>query len=254
MKIHHLRSATFVIEVAGNVILVDPMLGKKGSQAPFTMFRFKSRRNPIIHMPRCSQSILEKVTHCLITHKHPDHFDLQGEIFLKERNIPVICSKRDKSHFQKKGLNISQTVDYWKKDTFLGGSIIGIPTRHGYGFIAYPMGNVMGFYLELPNSPSIYISSDTVYTSDVEKALKQFKPDLSVVASGSAQLDLGQPLLMRMDDIIKFIKNSPHKVLANHLEAVNHCPTTREQLKNRLVKEGLEHKVFIPNDGEVIEM
>lgn len=253
MKIHHLRNATFVIEAGGEVILVDPMLGKVGSIPPFSLLRFKAKRNPVVNLPSNCLEILKKVTHCVITHKHPDHIDTKGENFLMKNNISITCSKLDEKGFKKKGLNVTQPLDYWQKEDFLGGSIIGIPARHGYGFIASPMGNVMGFHIELPNTPSIYISADTIYTDDVNKVLNELKPDLSVVASGSAQLDLGKPLLMNIDDITKFVKNAPGKVYANHLEALNHCPTTRTALIERLTYEGLINKVFIPNDGDVIE-
>jgi L-ascorbate metabolism protein UlaG (beta-lactamase superfamily) len=114
------------------------------------------------------------------------------------------------------------------------------------------MGNVMGFYIELPNEKSIYLSADTIYTDDVHKALTQLKPDIAVVACGTAQLDIFQPLLMRMDDILKFVKNAPNKILANHLEAVNHCPTKRTELQKEVSNIGLTDKVFIPKDGESI--
>ena len=81
--------------------------------------------------------------------------------------------------------------------------------------------------------------------------MTQLKPEISVVACGTAQLDIFQPLLMRMDDILKFVKNAPNQVIANHLEAVNHCPTTRKQLVEEVLKRGLSDKVFIPNDGEI---
>lgn len=254
MKIHHLRNATLAIETAKEVILVDPMLGAKGSMPTLTLFRFKAKRNPIVPFPKSGEAILDRVTHCLITHLHPDHLDTAGKKFLKERNIPVTCSKKDETALKKEGLNVVQAIDYWKKSDFLGGSIEGIPALHGYGFIAKPMGNVMGFYLELPNEKSIYISSDTIYTDAVHKTLTSYQPEISIVAAGSAQLDIFQPLLMKMDDIVKFVKNSPHQVIANHLEAVNHCPTTREGLKQRLEKEGLAHKVVIPADGEVVNI
>jgi len=83
------------------------------------------------------------------------------------------------------------------------------------------MANGAGFYLKLPNEPSIYISGDTVYTDDVERALTEFKPDIAVVAAGSASLDVGGPILMPLEEIIIFIKTTPHKVIANHLEALN---------------------------------
>ncbi len=254
MRVHHLRNATMVIEVDNKVILVDPMLGKKGTAAPpFTLFRFKPKRNPILDLPRSAMTIVQKTTHCLITHLHPDHLDQEAERFLKTNKIPIICSIRDAAILKKRGLNVIQTIAYWKKSDFLGGKIQGIPATHGYGFVAKPMGNVMGYFIELPNEKSLYLSSDTIYTKDVDKVLKQFQPDISVVACGSAQLDIFKPLLMTMDDIIKFIKNSPGKVIANHLEAINHCPTTREELRTKLSNEKLIFKTFIPEDGEILE-
>lgn len=252
MKIHHLRNATFVIETEGKYILIDPMLGRKGSLSPFTLFRFKPLKNPLVDLPVNSNAILEKVTHCLITHLHPDHLDKEAEHFLKEKNVPVICSVKDKRHLEKRGLSILKTVDYWKDEDILDLKITGVPARHGYGFIAKPMGNVMGFYLEFAQSQSVYISADTIYTEHIDKVFKELKPDLSVLACGGAQLDFGKPLLMNMQDIIQFIKNAPGKVLANHMEALNHCPITRAQLKDELVKYSLTEKVFIPEDGQSI--
>jgi hypothetical protein len=115
------------------------------------------------------------------------------------------------------------------------------------------MGKVMGYFIQLPNHPSIYISADTVLTNDVKRVLTELKPDVSVLACGSAQLDFGKPLLMNMNDLLEFIKLAPGKVFANHLEALNHCPTTRTELKNKVSENQLTNKVFIPNDGEFVE-
>lgn len=243
-----------VIESQGKTILVDPMLGAKGlAGPPFTLFRYKPLKNPILDLPSNAMDVVNKTTHCLITHLHPDHLDKAGQEFLRSKQIPVICSAKDEKELRKRGLNVTQTINYWTASEFLGGTIEGIPAVHGYGFIAKPMGNVMGFYIQLPNEKSIYLSSDTIYTDDVHKVLTQYKPDISVVASGRAQLDLFQPLLMTMEDIIKFVQNSPNKVIANHMEAVNHIPITRTQLSSRLKQKGLLDKTFIPEDGEAME-
>ena len=252
MKIHHIRNATMVIEAGEHVILIDPMLGPKGSMPPFTLFRYKPRKNPIVELPADTNALLEKVTHCLITHKHADHIDPVAEQVLKERGLPVTCSQLDEALFKKKGLNVVQTLEYWKETDFLGGTIMGTPARHGYGYVAKPMGNVMGFYIDLPGEPSVYLSSDTIYTADVKKVLTEWKPEISVVASGTARLDLFQPLLMKVDDIVKFTKDAPGRVIANHLEAVNHCPTQRSDLKKRMEQEGLADKILIPADGEAM--
>ncbi len=52
MKLHHLRNATLVIETDQHVIVVDPMLGKKKTIPPFTLFRYKPKRNPIVALPK----------------------------------------------------------------------------------------------------------------------------------------------------------------------------------------------------------
>lgn len=250
MKFHHLRNATLVIETDEHVILVDPMLGKRKTIPPFTIFRYKPKRNPLVALPKNSRDILSKVTHCLITHLHPDHIDKAGEVFLRRKNIPVTCSIKDEKTLTTRGLNIVQSLNYWEPQEFLNGKITGIPAIHGYGFIAKLMGNVMGFNIELANEKSVYISSDTIFTEHVQKVLVEFKPEIAVVACGTARLDIGQPLLMRMNDILKFVALAPNQVFANHLEALNHCPTTRKELREALSENDLLDKVSIPEDGE----
>ncbi|WP_081988301.1 MBL fold metallo-hydrolase [Psychroserpens jangbogonensis] len=254
LKIHHIRNATMILETEHEVILIDPMLGGQGIMPTFTLFRHKARKNPTVPMPNNVKPILDKVTHCLITHQHPDHIDNKGVEFLIQKNIPVTCSIKDEKAFKKKGLNVVQTLKYWEEQSFLGGTIEGIPARHGYGFVAKPMGNVIGFYLKLPNQKSIYLSSDTIYTDSVDKVLKNYKPEISVLACGAAQFDLFKQLIMNVEDILTFVKNSSGKVIANHMESINHCPLTRTELKEILTNKQLANKVLIPEDGEIMEI
>jgi len=254
LKIHHLRNATMILETEKDVILIDPMLGDQGIMPSFTLFRHKARKNPTVPLPENSKLILDKVTHCLITHQHPDHIDSSAVAFLIKKNIPITCSVKDEKAFKKRGLNVVQSLRYWEKHTFLGGTIEGIPAKHGYGFVAKPMGNVIGFYVKLPNQKSIYLSSDTIYTAAVDKVLKEYKPDISVLACGAAQFDLFKLLIMNEDDILKFVKNTSGKVIANHMEAINHCPLTRKKLKELLIKNNAIDNVLIPEDGELMNM
>jgi len=250
MIIHHLRNATMLIEHENHVLLIDPMIGAKGTAAPpFSVWRFKPLKNPTVDLPAGAMTLIKKTTHCLITHLHADHLDKAGIAFLADQQIPVTCSVLNEKELKKKGLKVVNAIEYWQTSKFLDGSIEGIPARHGYGFVAKPMGHVMGYLIKFHNAPSVYLSSDTVFTSDVKKVLNQYQPDISVVACGAAQLDMFQPLLMTMTDILRFIKEAPHKVICNHLEAVNHCPTIRGELRSNLVDHGLLKKTWIPQDG-----
>jgi L-ascorbate metabolism protein UlaG (beta-lactamase superfamily) len=261
MKIHHLRNATFVIESGENFLLIDPMLGAKGSLPPFSRTRFKSLRNPLVDLPPNAGSVLDSVTNCLITHsqkfgvkalQHTDHLDIPGEDFLRQKNTPIATLARDANILKKYGLNVQTELEYWNPQHLLGGEIIAIPALHGHSWIHKFMANGAGFFLRLPDEPSIYISGDTVYTPDVERALRELKPDIAVMAAGTATLDISTPILMPMDELLQFVRSAPGKVVANHLEALNHCPTTRDLIKQELESNGLLSKVSIPNDGDVI--
>jgi len=262
MKIHHLRSATFIIESNDHFILIDPMLGAKGSLPPFSMIRFKLERNPTVDLPDSADKLLNKVTHAFITHsqtfgfkplQHSDHLDAAGERLLTDRNIPVVTPNKDKRYLEKYGITVSDGINDWQTVDFIGGKLTAVPAQHGHGWIHNVMANGCGFYLELPNEPSIYISGDTVLTADVKRALTELKPDITVVATGQAQMDVGQPLLMPTDEVLTFIQLSPGKVIANHMEALNHCPVDRQMLRRSLVRQGISDKVLIPQDGETLE-
>lgn len=263
MTIHHLRNATFIIESGNHFILIDPMLSDKGELPPFSVFKHKPQKNPTVPLPKNSESILNKVTHALITHsqtfgikalQHSDHLDAKGESFLVSNHIPVTTVQKDASYLIKLGLHVKGSLPYWETHSFLGGSITAIPALHGHGWIHKFMANGAGYLLKLPNEPSLYISGDTVLTKDVKRALIQYKPDITIVAAGNASLDVGQSLLMPLDEIVEFVKLSPNRVIANHMEALNHCSVTREMLKERLMRENLLDKVLIPQDGETLYM
>ena len=261
MKIHHLRNATFVIESGEHHILIDPMLSDKGALPPFSHLRHKPKRNPIVSLPDNAWQILDKVTLCLITHSqklgielltHTDHLDPPGKSFLRKNNIPVVCHEHDAAYMEKNEINVKAKLYYWQAEQLLDGRITAIPALHGHSWMNYFMANGAGFYLKLPDEPSIYISGDTVYTDDVDRVLYELRPDIAVVAAGCASLDLGGPILMPLEEIITFIKNAPNKVIANHLESLNHCPTSRSQLKQELEKNDLLSKTLIPHDGETL--
>ena len=59
---------------------------------------------------------------------------------------------------------------------------------------------------------------------------------------------------MDMDEILEFVRLAPGEVIATHMEALNHCPTTRTELRAAVVDAGFGDKVQIPEDGELIDL
>jgi L-ascorbate metabolism protein UlaG (beta-lactamase superfamily) len=257
VRIHHLRNATFVLEAAGERILVDPSLGPKGKLPPLAVVRAKPRLNPIVDLPPNADEVLAGITAGVITHfrrGHLDHLDRAGRRLLKERGVPVWCRAGDEGPLKRAGIDARPVAPQGTADFAGGGRITAIPAVHGYGVIATLMGPGAGYVIELPGEPAVYISGDTVLTPFVRRALSDHQPGVAVMAAGTAQLDVGRPILMPLDEQVEFARLAPGIVVANHLEAVNHCQTDRSALAARMAAEGLTDKVRIPADGETVDI
>lgn len=255
MEIEFVRSATLIMRYGGNAILVDPMLAKKGAIPSFSFVRHKAQRNPTVPLPQNAKHSLSTVTHALITHckrGHADHLDRAGTKFLRERQIPTYCRVEDAAFLKKKGLNVLP-LETSKRQPFLGGYITPVPAKHGHGWISSLMGRGVGYLVEPHGQPSVYIAGDTVMTDDVRNTLKAGSPDIAIVAAGNASLDIGKPILMSIDEVMEFAALAPGVVVANHLEALNHCPLTRSQVAKAAAKAGLGDKMRIPDDGETYQ-
>ena len=59
---------------------------------------------------------------------------------------------------------------------------------------------------------------------------------------------------MPMEEILEFIEMAPGIVIATHMNAFNHCTTTRSKLREAVSKAGLSEKVIIPEDGELLDL
>ncbi len=252
MKIHFLRNATLIIETGEDHILLDPMLGPVGSLPPLAFLRHKPRRNPLVPLPPDSNVKLGKITTALITHcrrGHYDHLDKAGAQLLTQRQIPTYCNELDGAYLQKRGIDV-RPLRANEAHPFLNGRITPFPTQHGYGRIGKLMGPGFGYLIELPDEPTLYLSGDTVLTPIVKQVLHDHQPDIAVVAAGSASLDIGKPILMPLNEIISFCQLASGHVIANHMEALNHCPATRAQLNDALQTNNLNEKVWIPTNGD----
>jgi L-ascorbate metabolism protein UlaG (beta-lactamase superfamily) len=171
---------------------------------------------------------------------------------LAGKKIPVYCNALDEPYLKKNNIHaIPLTIN--RKSDFLEGSITAVPAVHGYGFSGKLMGPGVGYFIELPGEKSLYISGDTILNQTVRNVLMDLQPDIAVLNAGTATLDFGKPILMPMSELLDFIRMAPGKVIAVHLDAFNHCLTTRAILKDAVAEEGLSGKVIIPADGELME-
>jgi len=254
MDITQLRNATVVVAYDDCRILVDPMLSRQGAIPPFRYLSGQRRRNPIVELPVEAPAVLETVTHALITHcrkGHVDHLDRAGERWLRERRIPVLCMPDDAEHLARLGLQI-QPLNAQGPTGFRRGSITPIPCLHGEGWIGRLMVHGHGYYIEQAGEPSLYIAGDTVLTDDVRRCVTQRRPDVSVVPAGGAAFDLGSELIMDQLQVLELAALGSGLFIANHMEALDHCPTRRAELLAAARTQGLADRLIAPADGATL--
>lgn len=258
MKITQLRNATIVLHLGHRHILVDPMLAPCHALPPLRLLDGQRQRNPVVDLPSQAAAVLEQVTHCLITHcqkGHFDHLDGFGKQWLRDRNIPVICTPHDATYLKSRGIQVHALPEsHAQASPLFGGHIRTVQCTHGEGLVGRLMEHGVGYFLEMPGEPSLYLAGDTILTPGVQSFVRRLQPQVSVVPAGGARFDVGQDIIMGQDDVIAFTRLSTGTVIANHLEAISHCPVTRAGLLQAARQAGLEERLRIPQDGETVSL
>ena len=256
MKITQLRNATALLHLGDHRILVDPMLAPEGALPPLKLFD-RRERNPLVDLPAGTDALLDTVTHCLITHcqkGHFDHLDRAGRRWLREKNIPVICTPHDAEFLRQRGLNVQPLPqEHHEPQAFLGGRIRTVRCTHGEGMMGLLMEHGVGYFIEMPGEPSLYVCGDTVLSGTVRRFIQEHQPQVALVPAGGARFDVGQHVIMGADEVIEFAGMLSGTTVANHLEALSHCPVTRAELRTKAAAAGLASRVAIPADGETLE-
>lgn len=256
MHITQFRNATVVLDFESQGqpvrLLVDPMLAPRAALPSLRWLTRTRRRNPLVDLPVGSSEVLASVTHALITHcqrGHFDHLDRAGKHFLRERRIPVFCTPHDAPYLRERGLNV-QVLSSAERAPFFHGHISAIPCLHGEGWVGRVMEHGVGYFIELPGEPTVYLAGDTLLTDAVRGCITDRRPDLAVIPAGGARFDAGGEILMDGRDALEVVRLTAGRVLVNHLEALDHCPTTREAVLAAAREAGLAHKLLVPADGE----
>ncbi|WP_040949907.1 MBL fold metallo-hydrolase [Gorillibacterium massiliense] len=246
MKLQLIRHATLWLEYAGSAFLIDPMFSKQGANPPIANSG-DERRNPLVPLPAAPDTWLAPDA-VLVTHLHQDHWD-QAAIQGLAKSSVLFCQKGDGEAIRSSGF--TDVTEIEDSLTFRGITIHRTDGQHGTGEIGKKMGQVSGFVLQAEEEPTLYIAGDTIWCKDVQAALDAFKPDITIVNAGGARFQVGDPITMDEKDVMNLIEYAPFtRVVAVHMDSINHCHVTREVLRSKLSAGHFFEKVDIPEDGE----
>jgi L-ascorbate metabolism protein UlaG (beta-lactamase superfamily) len=232
------RHATLLVSLDGTTLLVDPMLGAPGDIPPIPNSP-NDRENPLVPLPDVD------ISHdaVLVSHRHRDHFDDAATDRLDE-DVPLLCQPEEADSFREDGFtDVRPVADSVPID---GVSVTRTPARHGHGDLAEQMGPVSGFVLD--GDRTIYLAGDTVWYDPVPETIDREDPDAVVVNAGAAQFVEGDPITMNADDVASTVDAADCPVAAVHMDAINHCLLTRDDLRDAVTD------VLVPEDGEQLSV
>jgi L-ascorbate metabolism protein UlaG (beta-lactamase superfamily) len=235
-----LRHATLLLDLDATTFLVDPMLSEPGEIPPIPNSP-NDRENPLVDLP----DVDLEYDAVLVTHRHRDHFDDAAADQLPT-DVPILCQPEEADDFREDGFSDVRGVE--DSVSFEGIDVTRTPARHGHGDLAEQMGPSSGYVLD--GSRTLYLAGDTVWYEAVPETVDAHEPDAVVVNAGAAQFVEGEPITMTPDDVGEVRAHVPDDVpvIADHMEAINHCLATREDLATAV--EG----VTIPENGERVQL
>jgi len=250
VRLRLIRHATLIVEYSGHTLLVDPMLDDAGARSPIQNSP-NPRNNPLVPLPMPAEEAVQGVDAVLVTHTHSDHWDGTATRVLP-KDVPFFGQIEDEAKFRGQGFTRVQSVTSavaWKdiEITCTGG-------QHGRGEIGKAMAPVSGFVLRASGEPTLYIAGDTIWCDEVQAAIREHNPAIIVVNTGAAQFLEGGPITMSADDVIATAQASKAaRVVAVHMESINHCLLTRADLAFQLEAARVIDRVAIPQDGEWVD-
>jgi len=257
VEIQLIRNATMKISYAGKSILTDPMLSEKGAFMSFAGIS----KNPTVDLPCSASQVTAGVQAVLISHLHPDHLDQPAIDLLLSRagEISVFCQAGDEETLLAKGLSGVRAVT--DRVNWEGIEILRTQGLHGDHENALKlMGKVSGFVLRAPGQPLVYWAGDTILNDQVNESIDRYAPDILILHSGGAATDHYGTIIMDAGQTIDAVKralqaNPGVRVLAIHMESLDHCGVTRKELRRRAGEAGIpEETLLIPQDGETLNL
>ena len=120
--------------------------------------------------------------------------------------------------------------------------------------LAKPLGEAMGVVFEAPGYKTLYLAGDTVWRKEVDQAIEHFQPEVIVLNAGKAKMTgYDGAIIMGEEDVLHASQVAKSaKIVAVHMDSINHMSLTREALRTYVKKQGIEARVEIPEDGATL--
>ncbi|MDR7342047.1 L-ascorbate metabolism protein UlaG (beta-lactamase superfamily) [Pantoea alhagi] len=256
MKLTQIRNATLILEYAGTRFLIDPIMADKEAWPGFPGTARSHLRNPRVALPVSVAELLD-VDAVIVTHTHLDHWDEAAQQLIPKDKRIFSQHEADAELIRAQGFTNVHVMG--TENSYQGITIIKTDGQHGSDEayanpeMAAFLGDACGLVFRHVDEKTLYIAGDTIWVKPYLESLQTHKPDVVVVNAGFAQVDGYGAIIMGTEDILRTHQVLPEAiVVASHLEAINHCILTREEIRAFVRQKAIQQSVRVPEDGETL--
>ena len=214
----------------------------------------------MVDLPLSMDNLLSNVTAVVVTHTHLDHWD-DTAINAIPKSLPIfVQNTADKELITSQGFNdvriIFESLEFNGITLRKTGGSHGTLEMYANPVLAQLAGDAMGVIFEAADEPTVYLVGDTVWTSDVEKALLRFDPNVIIMNTGYAQILGFEDSIIMGTKILAawWYANQRLKLLRFTWIQLIILQQVREDVRKFIKGNNIESHVAVPEDGETITL
>lgn len=258
MKFQQIRGATVKITYGNKNFLVDPFFAAKDEYSPLEASPFPDKKWPTVNLPMSIEDIVTGIDAVIVTHLHPDHFD-EFAIKALQKNLMLFAQdETDAAIIRQYGFEDVRILSY-NGTKFGDVTMYRINGLHGHPETTqkyYDAGHMRetasGIVFESDSEETFYLTGDTIWYEEVDKAIKKYHPKIIAVNGADAQFVDSGSIIMGLNDILQVCKAAPEsKIIVTHLDAVPHALVGRKEVKELILQHKLSKQLIVPDDGEI---
>lgn len=240
----HIGTATVLLRVGDRTILTDPAFDPAGT-AYDVGSPIETRR---LAGPALDAADLPAIDLVLLSHdEHADNLDHIGRRLLGDAGAVITTASG--------AIRLGGEVvglEPWEAHEVAGLRVTATPARHGPEGIEALAGDVIGFVVEAPGSPTVYISGDTVYYEALDEIGRRFSVDVAFLHLGDAHVEvLGDvSLTMNGDQGVQLARSlGAPTVVPVHYDSWAHFAESPEQMVEAFDRAGLSDQLRLLTPG-----
>ena len=133
-------------------------------------------------------------------------------------------------------------------------SITPYKGNHALGKLRGPVGSSASYSIRA-GGRSLFITGDSLLDDLLRTSLNNARPDFLAAFAGSASFIFGSPITLGADELKQIARILPEtKIIAVHMNAINHCSLTKNHLSEFAVSNGLSQRLSIPGEGAILPL